>query len=180
MTIDMYLDQENNVRLSRGVTANLFVRRQVFEQLDGFDESFPSGGDYDFVRRAVEAGARLVYGAAAVVRHPTLDARREFLAKVRKTNRWATARRQRAGERRDWRIALGFVPIWGVAQARRNALRPLWRLQPSRLRAAGLAPRRRDELLALLTLYTLVGYVAASARTRGWFEDRRSPGLDAF
>lgn len=173
LTIDMYLDQRNNVRLSRGVTANLFVGRRLFEDLEGFDESLPSGGDYDFVRRAVDAGARLAYAPGAVVRHPTLDGRREFLRKVWRTNRGAGARRARAGEWAAWQLVPGFVPIWGVAQARRHALRPVWRLQRARLEAAGLSPTRREEARALVSLYVLVGYVSAVARTRGWLEGRR-------
>src|SRR5204863_3618812 len=88
LTIDMFLDQLRNVLLSRGVTANLVLRRELFETLGGFDESLPSGGDYDFVQRAVEHGARLTYAPRAVVHHPTLDEVRAFLRKVWSTNRW--------------------------------------------------------------------------------------------
>jgi glycosyltransferase involved in cell wall biosynthesis len=49
---------------------NLFVRRETFERLGGFDESFGYiGEDTDFVRRALEAGARVVLDPAARVRH---------------------------------------------------------------------------------------------------------------
>jgi glycosyltransferase involved in cell wall biosynthesis len=49
---------------------NLFVRRQTFERLGGFDESFGYiGEDTDFVRRALDAGARVVLDPAARVRH---------------------------------------------------------------------------------------------------------------
>ena len=34
--------------LSRAVTANLLVRRSLFDELEGFDATLPSGGDYDF------------------------------------------------------------------------------------------------------------------------------------
>ena len=173
LTIDMYLDQQNNVLLSRGVTANLFVRRRLFGELGGFDESLPSGGDYDFVRRSVDAGARLAYGPAAVVRHPTIDDRRTFLRKVRRTNRCVSLRRGRAGERPDLLSILAYLPIHGVWRARRDALRPVWRLQRRRLEAAGLAPSWREELWALATLYLVVGYVSAFARSRGWREVRR-------
>jgi GT2 family glycosyltransferase len=172
LTIDMYLDQRNNVLLSRGVTANLFVKRHLFDELGGFDESLPSGGDYDLVRRAVDAGARLVYAPAAVVRHPTIDDRRSFLRKVRRTNRWSTVRRGRAGEAPDIHTALAFLPVYGVRRARLHALRPVWRLQQQRLEAAGLAPSWRKELLALTVLYVVVGYVSAWARARGWFDAR--------
>jgi GT2 family glycosyltransferase len=49
---------------------NLFVRRETFESLGGFDESFGYiGEDTDFVRRAMASGARVVLEPAALVRH---------------------------------------------------------------------------------------------------------------
>jgi GT2 family glycosyltransferase len=49
---------------------NLFVRRQVFETLRGFDESFGYiGEDTDFVRRALEAGAVVELDPTVRVRH---------------------------------------------------------------------------------------------------------------
>lgn len=49
---------------------NLFVRRETFEALGGFDESFGYiGEDTDFVRRALDAGARVVLDPAVRVRH---------------------------------------------------------------------------------------------------------------
>lgn len=49
---------------------NLFVRRETFEKLGGFDESFGYiGEDTDFVRRALDSGARVVLEPAARVRH---------------------------------------------------------------------------------------------------------------
>jgi glycosyltransferase involved in cell wall biosynthesis len=173
LTIDMFLDQERNVLLARGVTANLFIRRTVFEQVGGFDESFPSGGDYDFVKRAVEEGAELAYAPAAVVRHPTINDSRTFLRKVWTTNRWSAARRARAGAQPDPLNLLTFVPILGTALARRNALRPAWKLQRQRLRSAGLLPRLQHELRALPVLYFIVAYVAGFGRVRGWLQGRR-------
>lgn len=49
---------------------NLFVRRDTFAALGGFDEAFGYiGEDTDFVRRALEAGARVVLDPAVRVRH---------------------------------------------------------------------------------------------------------------
>ena len=49
---------------------NLFVRRETFERLDGFDESFGYiGEDTDFVRRALDIGARVVLDPSVRVRH---------------------------------------------------------------------------------------------------------------
>ena len=173
LTIDMFLDQERNVLLGRAVTANLFVRRNVFDELGGFDESLPSGGDYDFVARSVEAGARLDYAPTAVVRHPTLDDRRGFLRKVWATNKWSAARRARGGARPDLGVLLTFVPVLGAVRARRHALRSLSMLSRPRLRASGIEAGWREDLRALPALYLVVAYVAGFARIRGWRVGRR-------
>lgn len=66
----MYLDQADNVRESGfAATANLAVRRQVLEELGGFDDALASGGDALFGRRAVAAGYRLEWAPEAVVLH---------------------------------------------------------------------------------------------------------------
>lgn len=49
---------------------NLFVRRELFEQLGGFDESLGYvGEDTDFVRRALDRGCRAELDAKVRVRH---------------------------------------------------------------------------------------------------------------
>jgi GT2 family glycosyltransferase len=56
-----------NGPLPAGVTANMLVRRSVFEQLDGF--RIGGGGDLDLSWRAQEAGWELEYRPGVVVRH---------------------------------------------------------------------------------------------------------------
>ena len=125
--------------------------------------------------RSVEAGARLVYAPAAVVRHPTLDRGRNFLRKVWSTNRWAAAQAGARGapavDRRGLRRSM---PIVGVAVARRKALRPAGRLHRPRLEAAGLSAGWRHDLRALPVLYLVVAYTAGLAQLRGldaWPQD---------
>lgn len=49
---------------------NLFVRREAFDRLKGFDESFGYiGEDTDFVRRALQAGLRVELAPSVRVRH---------------------------------------------------------------------------------------------------------------
>jgi len=173
LTVDMFLDQGRNVILSRGVTANLFVDRELFVELGGFDDSLPSGGDYDLVRRAVDSGARLSYAPRAVVLHPTIDDARPFLRKVWTTNRWSAARRAREGEPFSLLAILEFVPFYGAAIARRRALRPLVRLYRPRLEMTGIPATWRDDLRTLSILYLFVAYIAGLGRVRGWLEGRR-------
>ena len=65
--------QDRNVPRGRGVTANLFVKRKVFEKIGGFDSSIKSGGDWDFTRRCTEAGYQMVYADDVLVKHPARD-----------------------------------------------------------------------------------------------------------
>jgi GT2 family glycosyltransferase len=173
LTVDMFLDQERNVRTGRAVTANLFVRRALFERLGGFDVSLPSGGDYDFSVRAAALGATVEYAPHAVVRHPTMGDARSFLGKVWRTNRWASVRRARAGEPLDWNVVLMAIPVVGVARARRHAFRPAARLCRERLQASGIHAGLKEDLRSLPLLYFVVAYVAGAGRARGWLEGRR-------
>jgi GT2 family glycosyltransferase len=174
----MFLDQQRNVELSQAVTANLIVTRAAFDSIGGFDPSLPSGGDYDFVRRAVGAGMRLVYCATAVVHHPTLDDRRAFLRKVWTTNRWSAARHARNRHARnreplDPAAIVTFVPFVGAAVARHRALRPALRLCRARIESAGARLSRGGELGAIALLYFVVCYVAGIGRVQGWLEGMR-------
>jgi glycosyltransferase involved in cell wall biosynthesis len=65
-------------------TANLFVRKQTWEDLAGFDARLQSGGDFEFCRRARSAGASLGYSAHARVRHPARDSWSQLCGKVRR------------------------------------------------------------------------------------------------
>ncbi len=173
LTIDLFLDQKQNVSLSRGVTANLIVRRNDFENMGGFDQSLPSGGDYDFVGRMVDSGARLRFGPNAVVGHPTMDQARPFLSKIFRTNLWSGVRRARNKDRFDLAGILVLVPVLGVMLARRNALRPAFDLQQERLRASNVKPRWRERILAVAALYCVICFVAVAGRSLGWLKGAR-------
>lgn len=62
--------QDVNVRAGFSVTANLLAKRLVFDQMGSFDAGLKSGGDRDWVARAVAAGNCLLYSETALVRHP--------------------------------------------------------------------------------------------------------------
>jgi glycosyltransferase involved in cell wall biosynthesis len=173
LSIELFLDQRRNVLFDSGATANLFVARGLFDELGGFDESLPSGGDFDFVQRSVSRGARLAYASDAAVHHPTLDTARALTRKIWFTSRWSAARQARAGQRPDFIGLTIFIPILGVAIARRRVLRSPWALERRRLDAAGLAPHVGRELRALSLLYLFAAYVGGVARVGGWREGRR-------
>jgi glycosyltransferase involved in cell wall biosynthesis len=168
LTIDLFLDQQQNASLSRGVTANLLVRRESFYETGGFDQSLPSGGDYDFVGRMAKRGARLRYSPLAIVGHPTMDRARSFLQKIFKTNFWSGVRHARDKDKIDLAGVLVFVPVIGVMIARRRSLRPAFRLHHERLKTSGVSCSRRDYILAVLALYCVVSFVAGAGRVLGW------------
>jgi len=174
LTIDMFLDQERDVRQSCAVTANLFVHRALFERLRGFDESLASGGDYDLVYRAVKAGARLVYAERATVRHPTMDTGRELLKKVWYTNYWAGVRAARRPGFQAPRLARrgSIIPVAGSLRARLFAARPWFGLHRPRLLASGVSPSVWDDVRATFLIQTLISCVAGLGRFAGWWKGR--------
>lgn len=55
--------------VSFGHSANLLVRRSLFNQLGGFSADWPTGEDHDFCYRLIGAGRKLAFVPAAAVRH---------------------------------------------------------------------------------------------------------------
>ncbi|MBW2453573.1 MAG: glycosyltransferase [Deltaproteobacteria bacterium] len=64
-----FLRQRRYSREAFAATANLFVRRSVFDQIGLFDERLVSGGDQEIGARAEAAGLPIAYSHGAVVRH---------------------------------------------------------------------------------------------------------------
>ena len=64
--------------LSECPTLNMAFRREAFDAVRGFDESFEYGSDIDFSWRLVEAGRRIRSVPSAVVRHDWGSQRRQL------------------------------------------------------------------------------------------------------
>lgn len=138
--------QQDHVRDGRAVTANLFVRRSVFDQIGPFDASLQSMGDFDFTGRATAAGLKLVYAADAVVAHP---ARATLGALLRKNRRVAGGYRQREFDH----AGLHGLSRWrAIARLARPRPRYWWRLLCG-LEKTGSLPRwRRPGVMAVQML----------------------------
>ncbi|NBC26853.1 MAG: glycosyltransferase [Bacteroidetes bacterium] len=80
--------QHAHVPRGKCVTANLLIKRVVFDELNGFDASVKSGGDWEFSERAVSNGYTLVYGNDVVVRHPARQSLRHILKKQKRFAAW--------------------------------------------------------------------------------------------
>lgn len=177
---DESLNQRRAVAERHAVTANLFVRRETFDRLGGFDESLPSGGDYDFAERAVAAGEHLVFAPAAVVAHPTVDGARAFLRRAWFRERSHSRRRYRRGPLGTFVQLPKLVPLAGPLWARFRRGQPLW-LERSRIDWPGAEPKRRTVAAALGLRYLVLPYVTAAAHIpRGWLraESKLDVGLE--
>jgi glycosyltransferase involved in cell wall biosynthesis len=165
-------DHERQVLRGTAETANLFLRRELYDRVGGFDDSIPEHGDFDFVQRCVAHGAALSYAAEAIVWHPTRDRARSFLRAVWVYNRWYAAREARAGRTPEALRLRSWVPLVQAVRARRR-----WRLSvgPDRrwLGANGVHPSWHESLLALPLIYVFLPYYSVFAQARGWFDGRR-------
>ena len=173
LDVDMFLDQERAVRAGRAATANLFVRRALFERMGGFDDALPNTGDYDFVSRCVSSGARLAFEPEAVVWHQTRDDARSLVRKVWAVNRRYAERESRAGRRPNALKVREWVPLVQPLRSRRRFGRSLV-LDRSRLTANDLRPSMREDLAALPLLYVVFPYLSAVAQLRGALDGRRA------
>lgn len=140
-----YLHQEVHVRnMGFGATANLFVRRSVFDVVGLFDPGLQSGGDLDFGRRARRAGLVIGYVPEAVVRHQPREGLASVLVKA-------------------WRLGAGQAQV-----ARRDPWLWRWGLSPRRL-LPGLDLVRRSwrqpSVVLVEVLVKWVGWVARMTTT---------------
>jgi hypothetical protein len=157
------LDQEAAVtEAGYAVTANLFARRDVFDDIGLFTEGLRAGVDVEWVLRARDAGYRLGYSRSATVHHP---ARATAAAVARKaysegygTGQWRyRARGPLSRHGPAWRAPSSWQPVRGLGDA-------------ARIVAAGhRLPRRRRAALdaahyVLLQLPTIAGSAVATLR----------------
>jgi glycosyltransferase involved in cell wall biosynthesis len=165
-------DHAAQVRIGNAETANLFVRREVYDALDGFDDTLPEHGDFDFAERVVEAGFRLEYAPEVLVRHPTRDTAQPYLKMVWVMNRWYAARASRARKRPDAVKLRCWVPFFSTIRGRRRYGLSLL-LDRRRLADHGVRPRLRDDLAALPLIYLVLPNIRNVAQLRGWWDGHR-------
>lgn len=94
-------DQQKNTMAGYAATANLFVTKQALERWGLFDQTSRSGEDFEWTRRASEAGAKLVYSRTASVTHPARESMSELLAKARRTTALFVGRSYSSARHRD-------------------------------------------------------------------------------
>lgn len=167
-----FLNQERAVKSGYGLGGNLFLRRELFERVGGFDDSQPNQGDYDFVSRCVAAGAKLTFAADAVVWHPTRNSASRLLPKLWVVNSRYAEREAAAGRKPEGLKLRNWVPIVQTVRGRRRVGAPLG-LDRERLAESGVRPRFWDKARALPLIYLLVPYLSGLAQLQGWAAGRR-------
>jgi glycosyltransferase involved in cell wall biosynthesis len=165
-------DHEHQVRVGIAETANLFLRRELFERVGGFEGEIPEYGDYDFVVRCVAAGAELSFAGDTVVWHPARTSGRTLLRALWKYNRGYAVHATRSGEVPDGVKLRSWVPFVQVYRARRRWGRSVG---PDRrwLRENDVEPTVRETLFALMIMYIALPYLGGIAQVAGWLDGRR-------
>jgi GT2 family glycosyltransferase len=157
--IDMDTSKNHELLVPMGVaeTANLFIRRRLFDAVGGFDGAVREHGDFDFVERCVQAGAALRYAEDALVWHPARTSaasifRAHWIYSRGYAERTAMQRKQVEGLKlRTW------VPVVGMVRARRRSGLPLTLATPW-LKKNGVHPSWLERLLSLPLMYIVMPY----------------------
>jgi glycosyltransferase involved in cell wall biosynthesis len=165
-------DHEHQVRVGVAETANLFVRRSYFDSVGGLDGSIAEYGDFEFVARCVERGARLTYSDDAVVWHPTRSSGKALLRALWKYNRGYAVHAGRAGAVPDAVKLREWIPVVQTYRGRRRWGRSLG---PDKrwLEQNGVVPTSSELVRSLAIMYVVVPYLRSAAQLNGWLEGRR-------
>jgi glycosyltransferase involved in cell wall biosynthesis len=165
-------DHEHQVRVGVAETANLFLRRELFDRVGGFEGEIPEYGDYEFVERCVAAGADLAYAADTVVSHPARTSGRTLLRALWKYNRGYAVHAARDGRTPEALKLRSLVPFVQTVRARRRWGRSIG---PDRrwLRSNGVEPTAGETLGATLIIYLVLPYLGSIAQLMGWLEGRQ-------
>lgn len=169
--IELSKNQARHVRGGVAETANLFVDRERFQDLHGFDASVDEHGDFDFVERAVQGGGRLVYAPEAIVWHPARTSGKSTLRALWIYGCGYGERVTRAGGRPYGLRPSGWVPFVRTIRGRVRLGRPLG-LDRAWLTENGVEPTLRKTVGALSVIYVVEPYLRNAAHVRGWWRGR--------
>jgi len=112
--------QSKNVEAGKAVTANLIVKKEVFENLEGFNSKLKSGGDWEFSKRAVQAGYSLLYDDNVVVKHPARESIRAIFKKQKRLSAWGYLNARKRFGYSGLRIVAGNL-YYGLGKVFRSA-----------------------------------------------------------
>jgi len=173
--IETTKNQRRHVENGVAETANLFLRRDLFERVGGFATSTTMHSDFDFVARCVASGASLVFCEEALVYHPTRNSARAELRFIWRAHRSYAQREAERGARPNALKATYWLPVVADLRAR-------WRQRGDRrslvfdepwLAANGVSPSLRERLAAAALFYVVLPYFAGIAQLVGYVGARR-------
>jgi glycosyltransferase involved in cell wall biosynthesis len=173
LDMDGSKDHERQVRQGVAETANLFLRRELYDRVDGFDGSIPEHGDFDFVERCVATGAKLAYGPDVVVWHPARTSARSYLRAIWIYSRWYAAREARSGRLPEGIWLRSWIPLLETIRGRRRWGLSLLGPDVRWLGENDVHPSLWERAATLPLMYLLVPYLRVAAQLRGWLDGRR-------
>jgi GT2 family glycosyltransferase len=161
--------------VSAAATINLAFRREAFDAVNGFDESFGAGEDIDFTWRLNDVGYRLRWVPDAVVEHEWGDTHRQMRRSFSYGAAWARLLRKHprrfGGVLRDYPVAVIYpVFILGLPLTVKYRSYPLLLLVP-------LWRARREEAPLLVLLDHLVQGAGVLAEVSGHIASRPTARL---
>ena len=80
----VWLKQTEYAKSGWGTTANLIVRRKLFDAVGPFDDTLFSGGDREWNLRANAKGSKVHYDAQVIIKHPARGTFAELALKRRR------------------------------------------------------------------------------------------------
>ena len=166
-------DHERQIQDNTAETANLFLRRELFDRVDGFDDTITEHGDFDFVQRCVATGARLVFSGDAVVWHPVRTRASLVLRAHWIYSRGYAERATRDGKLPDGLKLRNWVPLVQPIRARRRYRKSLLGPDTRWLAEHDVHPTLPEKLLSLPIMYVLLPYLRGAAQLSGWLVVRR-------
>lgn len=104
-------NQKYNISQGAAVTANLFVKKSVFEKVGFFNEYLMSGGDIEWNQRATQQGITIVYAENVIVNHPARPSISSLIKKSRRVIGGTLARAKESKETFRFVLWLFIPPI---------------------------------------------------------------------
>jgi GT2 family glycosyltransferase len=104
-------NQKYNVKKGLGVTANLFVKSEIFRKVGSFNDKLFSGGDMEWNDRASKQGVAISYVENVQVSHPARATYGELVQKTRRVTGGAYFRRTKTSKERPLLIQTILPPI---------------------------------------------------------------------
>jgi glycosyltransferase involved in cell wall biosynthesis len=166
-------DHERQIQDNNAETANLFLRRELFDRVGGFDDTIAEHGDFDFVQRCVATGAQLGFSKDPVVWHPVRTTARPVLRAHWIYSQGYAERATRDGKLPDGLKLRNWVPLVQPIRARRRYRKSLLGPDERWLAEHDVRPTLREKLLSLPIMYVLVPYLRGAAQLSGWWVARR-------